>query len=207
MQGGIGEQARRALPVSDERAQRDDRGGALGEVAARVMETRLLEITDYPAAVRTFDWKALWGLVDGTAERLNLAHECVDRHPPSAPALRIQRADGGREIYTFGELAAWSSRFAHWLEAEGVGRGERVAIMLEPSLPFYGALFGGARSPSPSSRCSAPRASPCASGTARRPCSSPTATPSAGARNSPRSAWSRSATPWKPRSPASRPPM
>jgi len=109
------------------------------------METRLLEITDYAAAVRTFDWKALWGLVDGTAERLNLAHECVDRHPPTAPALRIQRADGGRESHTFGELAAWSSRFAHWLEAEGVERGERVAIMLEPSLPFYGALFGAVR--------------------------------------------------------------
>src|SRR5215510_3136444 len=109
------------------------------------MDTRLLEITDYPTAVRTFDWKALWGLVDGTAERLNLAHECVDRHAPGAIALRIQRAAGGREIHTFGELAAWSSRFAHWLEAEGVGRGERVAIMLEPSLPFYGALFGAVR--------------------------------------------------------------
>src|SRR5262249_1171152 len=109
------------------------------------MDRRLLEITDYPTAVRTFDWKALWGLVDGTADRLNLAHECVDRHPPTAPPLRIQRAAGAREIHTFGELAAWSSRFAHWLEAEGVGRGERVAIMLEPSLPFYGALFGAVR--------------------------------------------------------------
>src|SRR5262245_53747592 len=109
------------------------------------MDTRLLEITDCPTAVRTFDWKALWGLVDGTSERLNLAHECVDRHAPGAIALRIQRVAGGREIHTFGELAAWSSRFAHWLEAEGVGRGERVAIMLEPSLPFYGALFGAVR--------------------------------------------------------------
>jgi acetyl-CoA synthetase len=84
-------------------------------------------------------------LVDGTPDRLNLAHECVDRHPPEAVALRIQRADGGREIHTFGALAAWSSRFAHWLEAGGVARGERVAIMLDPSLPFYGALFGAAR--------------------------------------------------------------
>src|SRR5207244_9256032 len=30
----------------------------------------------------------------------------------------------------------------NFLEAEGVARGERVAIMLEPSLPFYGAVFG-----------------------------------------------------------------
>src|SRR5712691_8533752 len=109
------------------------------------MTARLLEISDYPTALRTFDWKALWELVDGTPERLNLAHECVDRHPPEAVALRIQHADGGRDIHTFAALAAWSVRFAHWLEAEGVARGERVAIMLEPSLPFYGALFGAVR--------------------------------------------------------------
>src|SRR6266511_6480827 len=109
------------------------------------MTATLLEITDYPTAHRTFQWKALWELVDGTPGRLNLAHECVDRHPPEAVALRIQRAGSGREIHTFGALAAWSSRFAHWLEAGGVARGERVAIMLDPSLPFYGALFGAVR--------------------------------------------------------------
>ena len=109
------------------------------------MASLLLDVSDYPTAVRTFEWKALWGLVDGTADRLNLAHECVDRHPPEAVALRIQKTDGGRETHTFGSLAEWSSRFAHWLEAQGVGRGERVAVMLEPSLPFYGALFGSVR--------------------------------------------------------------
>lgn len=109
------------------------------------MKHRLLETDDYPTALRTFEWKALWELVDGTAERLNLAHECVDRHPPDAVALRVQRADGGRETHTFGALAEWSSRFAHWLEARGVARGERVAIMLDPSLAFYGALFGAVR--------------------------------------------------------------
>jgi acetyl-CoA synthetase len=109
------------------------------------VSARLLEIDDYPTARRAFQWKALWELVDGTAVRLNLAHECVDRHPRDAVALRIQRADGAREVHTFGALAAWSSRFARWLERQGVGRGERVAIMLEPSLPFYGALFGAVR--------------------------------------------------------------
>src|SRR5438445_6782716 len=109
------------------------------------MGAGLLEINDYPTALRAFQWKALWELVDGTAERLNLAHECVARHPRDAVALRIQKADGGREVHTFGALAAWSWRFAHWLEGQGVARGERVAIMLEPSLPFYGALFGAVR--------------------------------------------------------------
>jgi acetyl-CoA synthetase len=73
---------------------------------------------------------------------LNLAHECVDRHVGKGTALRIQFADGRREEHDFGALAEWSSRFAHVLEAGGVARGDRVALMLEPSLAFYGALFG-----------------------------------------------------------------
>ena len=92
------------------------------------MGAGLLEINDYPTALRAFQWKALWELVDGTEERLNLAHECVDRHPRDAVALRIQKADGGREVHTFGALAAWSSRFAHWLESQGVAR-ELVATL------------------------------------------------------------------------------
>jgi acetyl-CoA synthetase len=103
---------------------------------------RLLERRTWPEAARDFSWDALWELFDGDRERLNLAHECVDRHPPGATALRLAFADGRRETHTFGDLAAWSSRFAHLLERLGVARGDRVAIMLEPSLAFYGALFG-----------------------------------------------------------------
>src|SRR5437773_11159754 len=105
------------------------------------MGAGLLEINDYPTALRAFQWKALWELVDGTEERLNLAHECVDRHPPGAVALRIQKADGGREVHTFGALAAGSSRFADWLVTEGVSSGVCVAVLLAPSPPLCGALF------------------------------------------------------------------
>ena len=103
---------------------------------------RLLEQRTWPEAARDFSWEALWELFDGDRERLNLAHECVDRHPAGATALRLAFADGRLETHTFGDLAAWSSRFAHLLQRLGVGRGDRVAIMLEPSLAFYGALFG-----------------------------------------------------------------
>lgn len=99
-------------------------------------------IRAYPDAVHAFSWDALWALVDGDRRRLNLAHECVDRHPREATALRLQHADGRRDEHTFGALADWSSRFARYLEAEGVARGDRVGIMLEPSLAFYGAVFG-----------------------------------------------------------------
>jgi acetyl-CoA synthetase len=103
---------------------------------------RLLETPSYRQALREFRWPALWDLVDGDRGRLNLAHECVLRHRGRGTALRIQRADGGREEWSFDDLADWSSRFARFLERRGVDRGDRVAVMLEPSLPFYGAVFG-----------------------------------------------------------------
>ena len=106
------------------------------------MSPAILDARSYPDALRTFAWSALWELFDGDRDRLNLAHECVDRHDPGATALRIQLADGRRVEHTFGELSEWSSRFARFLEAEGVAAGERVAVMLEPSLAFYGAIFG-----------------------------------------------------------------
>jgi acetyl-CoA synthetase len=104
--------------------------------------TALLELRRYPDARLAFRWDALWALFDGDRQRLNLAHECVDRHVGRGTALRIQFADGRREEHDFGALAEWSSRFAHVLQERGVARGDRVAIMLEPSLAFYGALFG-----------------------------------------------------------------
>ena len=103
---------------------------------------RLTDGSTYADANAHFSRAALWDLVDGSRERLNIAHECVDRHPPERTAIRIAFADGRDEAYTFGEIARWSNRFAHFLSREGVRAGDRVAIFLEPSLPFYVALFG-----------------------------------------------------------------
>jgi acetyl-CoA synthetase len=105
----------------------------------------ILARRSYPEALRAFRWSALWELFDGNPDRLNLAHECVDRHAGRGTALRIQHADGRREERSFEELAAWSSRFANLLEAEGVAPGDRVAVMLEPALAFYGAVFGAVK--------------------------------------------------------------
>jgi acetyl-CoA synthetase len=104
--------------------------------------TSVLDVRKYPEARDGFRWDALWDLFDGDRQRLNLAHECIDRHVGKGTALRIQFADGHREEHDFGALADWSSRFANVLEEHGIQRGDRVAIMLEPSLAFYGAVFG-----------------------------------------------------------------
>ena len=75
----------------------------------------------YPEALQQFRWSALWELFDGDRGRLNIAHECVDRHPGEATALRLATADGGHREVSFAALRAWSSRFAHFLAAEGIG--------------------------------------------------------------------------------------
>jgi acetyl-CoA synthetase len=103
----------------------------------------LTDFTTHADAQREFSSARLWELFDGTRASLNIGHECVDRHAePNRVALRIAHADGSDEIITFTDLSLWSARFAHWLAAQGIQPGDRVAIMLEPSLLFYAALFG-----------------------------------------------------------------
>jgi acetyl-CoA synthetase len=104
---------------------------------------RLTEYTSYADAHRHFSSAGLWALFDGDPESLNIAHECVDRHAPTGRvAVRVAHANGRDEALSFRDLSEWSSRFAHWLAARGIGPGDRVAIMLEPSLAFYVGLFG-----------------------------------------------------------------
>jgi acetyl-CoA synthetase len=102
----------------------------------------LLECRSYQEALRRFSWEGLWALFDGDLKALNLAHECLDRHAGRGTAVRLQCADGRREEYSFDELAAWSSRFAHYFDAQGIVAGDRIALVLDPSLAFYAALFG-----------------------------------------------------------------
>ena len=110
--------------------------------------TKLTDHISYADAQRLCTPARLWELFDGDRERLNIGHECIDRHPAAGIAVRIVRSPergGGDEILTFGALAAESSRFAHYLADRGIERGERVGIMLEPSLPFYAGLFGAVK--------------------------------------------------------------
>lgn len=105
---------------------------------------KLTDYTSYQDALREFAPARLWELFDGDRSRLNIAHECIDRHAtdPERVAIWIAFADGHDEQLTFRAIADLAAQFAHWLAARGIGKGDRVAIMLEPSLAFYAALFG-----------------------------------------------------------------
>jgi acetyl-CoA synthetase len=104
----------------------------------------LAEYTSFADAQQFANSKALWDLFEGNDEHFNIAHECITRHATGSgrTAVRIAHADGTDEILSFDEIAAGSARFAHWLVANGIKPGDRIAFMLDPSLPFYISLFG-----------------------------------------------------------------
>ena len=104
----------------------------------------LTDYANYADALCQFAPARLWELFDGDHDRLNIAHECIDRYSadPDRIAIRIAHADGHDEAITFRTIAEQSGRYAHWLSEMGIAPGDRVAIMLEPSLAFYAALFG-----------------------------------------------------------------
>jgi acetyl-CoA synthetase len=104
---------------------------------------RLTDITSYAGAQAEFSSAKLWELFDGDRARLNIAHECIDRHAGRTnPAVIVVRADGSSETLSFRDISEDSARFANWLAAEGLQPGDRVAVMLEPSRAFYAAVFG-----------------------------------------------------------------
>ena len=105
---------------------------------------KLTEYTRYADAQKFADSRALWELFDGNRDSFNIARECIVRHADGSgrTAVRIAHADGTDSFLTFDQIAAGSARFAHWLQEKGIQPGDRIAFMLEPSLPFYISLFG-----------------------------------------------------------------
>jgi acetyl-CoA synthetase len=105
---------------------------------------KLTDYTSFADAQAHANSQALWKLFDGDREHLNIAHECIRRHADGSgrAAVRIAHADGSDEILSFDQIAKGSAQFAHWLVESGIKPGERIAFMLEPSLPFYLSLFG-----------------------------------------------------------------
>jgi acetyl-CoA synthetase len=105
---------------------------------------KLTEYTRYADAQKFADSAALWELFDGNRDSFNIANECIVRHADGSGriAVRIAHADGTDEALSFDQIAAGSARFAHWLVENGIRPGDRIAFMLEPSLPFYISLFG-----------------------------------------------------------------
>lgn len=108
------------------------------------MTPKLTDMTRFADAQAHATSDALWELFDGDRDHFNIATECVARHADGSgrSAVRIAHADGRDEVLSFDAIARGAAQFAHWLGAQGVKPGDRVAFMLEPSYAFYVCLFG-----------------------------------------------------------------
>lgn len=101
-----------------------------------------LEYHTFNEAEKQFKWSERWEIFDRDRANLNIASECVDRHPKDKTAIRLKNSDGSQETYTFGELSHLTSQFANMLERRGIKPGDRVGIVLNPSLEYYVSFYG-----------------------------------------------------------------
>ena len=105
-------------------------------------------LADYERACATFSWEAIRRKLDGLprGRGLNIAYEAVDRHAAGARAdrvaLRFLRRDGTVENLTFAALRGETNRFANVLRRLGVGRGDRVFLLLGRVPELYEAALG-----------------------------------------------------------------
>lgn len=107
---------------------------------------KLTSYSGYGEAQAHFSRERLWTLFDGTEAALNIAHECIDRHAGSGLTITVVSRSEPDVVLTAAEVALWSSSFANFLRSRGVAAGDRVGIMLDPSLAFYSCLFGAMKS-------------------------------------------------------------
>ena len=102
----------------------------------------IVDLRSYDEIIREFSWARLWELFDGNEAQMNLTYECIDRHRSRGTAVSVKFADGHSEHYDFGELSDLTGRFANWLARRGIVKGDRIAVIVDPSRAFYVGMFG-----------------------------------------------------------------
>ncbi|MEQ9639823.1 MAG: acyl-CoA synthetase [Alphaproteobacteria bacterium] len=93
-------------------------------------------MTSYQDSRDAFDWNEILAALDWPAHGpVNVASTLADRHADSPHvALDWRGKNGERRRLSFAELAERSARFAGLLAARGVGKGDRVAMIM-PRVP------------------------------------------------------------------------
>ncbi len=73
--------------------------------------------------------------------RLNIAHNCLDRHRHSSrPAIVWENEAGATRTLGFDELYSLTSRLSHYLHSLGLREGDRVALVM-PMVPEIAAIL------------------------------------------------------------------
>jgi acetyl-CoA synthetase len=95
---------------------------------SKAAHAMLTETTDYAKLCRDFRWDV--------PARFNIATACCDRHADGTGRLALIYVDedGSAQRTSFDEMRALSCAFANVLKADGLKRGDRVAVFLSQSL-------------------------------------------------------------------------
>jgi acetyl-CoA synthetase len=93
-----------------------------------------MTFSSYEDAVAQHSWNV--------PERYNIAADVCDKHPAEKLAMIHEDFTGNVRRITWGELQALSNRFANVLEANGVNKGDRIAMLLPPTPETAAAFFG-----------------------------------------------------------------
>lgn len=100
----------------------------------------LTETDNYDELYRDFRWDV--------PARFNIAEVCCDRHADGSGKLALIDVDenGQAKQLSFDDMRDWSSRFANVLKADGLKRGDRVAVFLSQSIELPVAHLAAFRS-------------------------------------------------------------
>jgi acetyl-CoA synthetase len=100
-------------------------------------------IGDYDKAVDKFSWPRLTGAFNWATDWFDV----IARDPSSSDrlALWIVEEDGSEVKVSFAEMAERSDRVATWLERLGVGKGDRVILMLGNQVELWESMLAIAK--------------------------------------------------------------
>ena len=97
-------------------------------------------IRDYDKAVETFSFPRLTGAFNWATDWFDVIARGNDR-----TALWIVEEDGSEQKISFAEMAESSDRVATWLAELGVGKGDRVILMLGNQVELWEAMLAVAK--------------------------------------------------------------
>jgi acetyl-CoA synthetase len=95
---------------------------------------------DYDKAVETFTWPRLTGRFNWATDWFDAIARANDR-----VALWIVEQDGTEQKVTFDEMSRRSDRVATWLRGLGVGKGDRVILMLGNQVELWESMLAVAK--------------------------------------------------------------
>ncbi|MFB7724856.1 AMP-binding protein [Nocardia sp. NPDC056100] len=96
--------------------------------------------TDYTAALEHFEWPRLTGVFNWATDWFDVIARGNDR-----TALWIVEEDGAEQRITFDQMADASDQVATWLSSLGVGKGDRVMLMLGNQAELWEAMLAVAK--------------------------------------------------------------